>query len=73
MLKSILPQHVFGGKGPNIGPQLFMTGDDAAEKGVCKSNGPKVNSCFVYFISCRQCGGGYGPVNTRQKRKTESI
>ena len=31
MLKSVLPPTAFFGKGPNVGPNVFMKDDDAAE------------------------------------------
>lgn len=32
-LKTVLPPHAFGGRGPNTGLQLFMTDDDSGQRG----------------------------------------
>ena len=52
MLKSVLPKHAFGGKGPNGGPSLFMTDDDAAEKGALQEQWPDSTQllCIFHFL-----------------------
>ena len=52
MLKSVLPNHAFGGKGPNGGPRLFMTDDDAAEKGALQEQWPESTQllCIFHFL-----------------------
>lgn len=52
MLKTILPRHAFGGKGPSIGPILFLTDDDAAEKGALQLQWPESKQllCIFHFL-----------------------
>ena len=52
MLKSVLPKHAFGGKGPNDGPRLLMTDDDAPEKGALQNQWPDSTQlvCIFHFL-----------------------
>ena len=36
-LISVLPKHVFGGKGPGVGPSVFLTDDDTAQRNALRA------------------------------------
>ena len=40
-LKLILPQHAFFGRGPQIGPKVFITDDSSAERNALEINWPQ--------------------------------
>jgi len=49
LLKSILPQYAFFGRGPQIGPKVFITDDSSAEHNALELCWPEGKDFFVSF------------------------
>ena len=50
LLKTILPSHAFFGRGPQIGPMVFMTDDSSAERNALELCWPGIRLLCTFHI-----------------------
>ena len=74
MLKSILPNHVFYGKGPQAGPDVVMIDDSSTERGAISKCWPNacILLCTFHFLQ-RQYGLGCLRVKIKSAKMIESL
>ncbi len=72
MIKQVLPEEAFFGKGAATGPSVFLTDDSKAERGALHTTWPNSQWC-ADSISCKVNGHGYMTGHTKLTTNTNHI